>query len=184
MPDSFDSEAPLFTTRLELEPIRTKHAAPLFTPLQDAQLYTFIPDDPPVSLDVLEGRYQRWERRAASDGREVWLNWAAQAQVTGKWVGTFQATVMEDGAALLAYMVFAPFQRRGLAREGCARIIEYLASAYSVKVVAAEIDTRNTGSIALVTSLGFRLVATTYGADTFKGAVSDEYRFEIAVEQE
>jgi hypothetical protein len=34
----------------------------------------------------------------------------------------------------------------------------------------------------LVRSLGFRLVATTYGADTFKGAVSDENRYEFVIE--
>jgi RimJ/RimL family protein N-acetyltransferase len=184
MPDPLDSEAPLFTTRLILEPTRTKHAAPLFTQLQDAQLYTFIPDDPPASLEALQDRYRRWQRRASPDGREIWLNWATRLLASGEWIGTFQATITADHQALLAYMIFAPYQRRGFAQEGCARVIEYLASAYSVKVIAAEIDTRNTSSIALVTSLGFRLVATTYGADTFKGAVSDEYRFELAVEQE
>jgi len=34
---------------------------------------------------------------------------------------------------------------------------------------------------ALVKSLGFRLVATTYGADIFKCVVGDEHRFEIIV---
>jgi hypothetical protein len=34
---------------------------------------------------------------------------------------------------------------------------------------------------ALVKSLGFRLVATTYGADIFKCVVGDEHRFEIVV---
>ena len=177
-------EASLFTTRLALEPVRAEHAALLFTSLQDPHLYTFIPDDPPVSLDALEGRYQRWERRVAPDECEIWLNWAARLRSTGEWVGTFQASITEAHQALLAYMIFAPYQRQGFAREGCVRIIECLTSAYGVKVVAAEIDTRNTSSIALVMSLGFRLVATTSGADTFKGAVSDEYRFELAIEQE
>jgi [ribosomal protein S5]-alanine N-acetyltransferase len=65
-------------------------------------------------------------------------------------------------------MIFSPYQRQGLAREGCQRVIERLADEYGVQVIAAEIDTRNAGSIALVSSLGFRLVSTTYGADTFK----------------
>jgi RimJ/RimL family protein N-acetyltransferase len=176
-----DRETTLFTARLALEPLRVAHAAPLFILLQDQRLYTFIPDDPPDSLEALEGRYRRWERRASPDGREIWLNWAARLRATGEWVGTFQATI-GDHQALLAYMTFAPYQRQGLAREGCLRVIEYLASGYGVQVVAAEIDTRNTASIALVKSLGFRLVATTCGADTFKGAISDEYRFELATE--
>jgi [ribosomal protein S5]-alanine N-acetyltransferase len=178
-PESLDTEAPLLTPRLALAPLRAEHAALLFESLQDPRLYTYIPDDPPDSLQALEARYQRWERRASPDGHEVWLNWAAQSRATGEWVGTFQATIMEDREALLAYMIFTPFQRQGFAREGCLRVIEHLVEGYGVEV-AAEIDTRNAASIALVESLGFRLVATTYEADTFKGAVSDEHRYERA----
>jgi ribosomal-protein-alanine N-acetyltransferase len=49
-----------------------------------------------------------------------------------------------------------------------------------VSRVAAEIDTRNTASIHLVEALGFARVATTPGADFFKGAASDEYRYELS----
>jgi [ribosomal protein S5]-alanine N-acetyltransferase len=179
--DSHDAETPLLTARLLLEPVRSEHAALLFAPLQDLRLYSYIPDDPPTSLEALQDRYRRWERRTSPDGREMWLNWAARALASSEWVGTFQATITKDHQALLAYIIFPSSQRQGLAREGCLRVIEHLVERYGVEVVAAEIDTRNASSIALVKSLGFRLVATTYGADTFKGAVSDEYRFEIVV---
>jgi [ribosomal protein S5]-alanine N-acetyltransferase len=180
-PESPDTETSLFTARLALEPVRSEHAALLFTALQDPRLYTYIPDDPPASLEALQSRYRRWERRGSADGHEVWLNWAARLRTGAEWVGTFQATVIEQRTALLAYMIFAPYQRQGFAREGCQLIIEHLADGYGAEVVAAEIDTRNTRSIALVESLGFRLVATTHGADTFKGALSDEHRFERVV---
>jgi [ribosomal protein S5]-alanine N-acetyltransferase len=180
-PDTDDTETSLFTARLALEPVRSEHAALLFTALQDPRLYTYIPDDPPASLEALKDRYRRWERRSSADGREVWLNWAARLRANDEWVGTFQATIMEAQRALLAYMIFPPYQRQGFAREGCQRVIEHLADRYGAEVVAAEIDTRNTRSIALVESLGFRLVATTHGADTFKGALSDEHRFERVV---
>lgn len=180
-PRSHATEAPLFTTRLALEPTQVKHAALLFAPLQEQRLYTYIPDDPPVSVAALQSRYRRWQRRASPDGREIWLNWAARLRAGSEWIGMFQATITEDQQALLAYMIFSPHQRQGFAREGCARVIEHLASDYGVQVVAAEIDTRNAASIALVESLGFRLVTTTHGADTFKGALSDEYRFELVV---
>jgi RimJ/RimL family protein N-acetyltransferase len=176
---SLDPEALLFTPRLVLDPIRSEHAAQLFTLLQDDLLYAFIPDDPPASLAALQDRYRRWERRTSADGREVWLNWAARLRESSEWIGTFQATITEDCQALLAYMIFSPYQRQGVAREGCQRVIEHLVDAHGVQVVAAVIDTRNTASIALVESLGFQLVATTNGADTFKGAVSDEYRYEL-----
>jgi RimJ/RimL family protein N-acetyltransferase len=177
----FDTEASLFTRRLALEPVRSDYAARLFTPLQDPRLYTYIPDDPPTSLAALQDRYRRWERRASPDGCEIWLNWAARLRETSEWVGTFQATITENRQALLAYMIFSPYQRQGLACEGCLHVIEHLRGIYGVRIVAAEIDTRNAGSIALVRSLGFRLVSTTYEADTFKGAVSDEHRFALVV---
>jgi ribosomal-protein-alanine N-acetyltransferase len=180
-PESPDTETSLFTARLALEPVRSEHAARLFTALQDPRLYTYIPDDPPASLEALQSRYRRWERRGSADGHEVWLNWAACLRTGAEWVGAFQATVIEQHTALLAYMIFSPYQRQGFAREGCQRIIEHLADGYGVEVVAAEIDTRNTRSIALVEALGFRLVATSHGADTFKGALSDEHRFERVV---
>jgi RimJ/RimL family protein N-acetyltransferase len=180
-PEAFDVETSLFTMRLALEPLRSEHAASVFTALQDLRLYTYIPDDPPASIAALQDRYRRWERRASPEGRESWLNWSARLRETNEWVGTFQATITADRQALLAYMIFSPYQRQGLAREGCQRVIERLADEYGVQVIAAEIDTRNAGSIALVSSLGFRLVSTTYGADTFKGVTSDEYRFELVV---
>jgi ribosomal-protein-alanine N-acetyltransferase len=172
-------EASLCTRRLALEPLRSEHAALLYAALLDPRLYTYIPDDPPTSLEALQDRYRRWERRASPDGREVWLNWAARLREISEWIGTFQATITKERQALLAYMIFSPYQRQGLAREGCQRVIEHLVDAYGVQVVAAEIDTRNTASIALVESLGFQLVATISGADTFKGAISDEYHYEL-----
>lgn len=179
--DSHDAETPLLTARLLLEPVRSEHAASLFAPLQDPRLYIYIPDDPPTSLEALQDRYRRWERHASPDGREIWLNWVARQCASDEWVGTFQATITEDHQALLAYMIFPSYQRQGFAREGCLSIIEHLVERYGVEVIAAEIDMRNATSIALVKSLCFRLVATTYGADTFKGVVSDEHRFEIVV---
>ncbi len=149
--DSHDAETPLLTARLLLEPVRSEHAASLFAPLQDPRLYTYIPDDPPTSLEALQDRYRRWERRISPDGREVWLNWIARALASGEWVGTFQATITEDHQALLAYMIFPSYQRQGFACEGCLSVIEHLVERYGVKFIAAEIDMRNASSIALLT---------------------------------
>jgi ribosomal-protein-alanine N-acetyltransferase len=49
---------------------------------------------------------------------------------------------------------------------------------YRVCRVFAEIDTRNARSIRLVERLGFTRVALSPRADYFKGAYSDEYRYE------
>lgn len=171
-------EMALTTTRLLLEPLVPAHAAALYPLLQDVRLYTYIPEDPPTSLEALTARYQRLTARHSPDGQEVWLNWVAHLRAGSDYMGTFQATVEPDGTALLAYMIFPLYQRQGFAREGCERVLQHLVDDYQVRLVVAEIDTRNRASISLVESLGFTQVAERPAADYFKGAVSDEYRYE------
>ncbi len=48
-----------------------------------------------------------------------------------------------------------------------------------MRVVTAEMDTRNAASVSLAEALGFVRVGTTPGADHFKDSVSDEYRYEL-----
>jgi RimJ/RimL family protein N-acetyltransferase len=172
-------ETPLRTPRLSLEPLCAEHAAVLYDALQDPSLYTYIPEDAPVSPEALAARYQRLSARRSPDGQEAWLNWAARRDASHDYIGTFQASVHVDTTASIAYMVFAPFQRQGYAREGCARMLDHLFGDYGVTLVAAELDTRNAASIALVESLGFSRVATTPNADFFKGTASDEHRYAL-----
>lgn len=172
-------ESPLATPRLVLEALTAAHAPALCPLLLDPALYRFIPQNPPASLDALAVRYRRLAARRSPDGREAWLNWAIRDRASGAYVGTLEATVFPDRTALVAYLVFVPFQRRGYARDGLARVLAQLFADYRIATVAAEIDTRNAASIALVEGLGFARVATTRGADFFKGSVSDEYRFEL-----
>ena len=174
-----DPELLFETPRLLLEPLNVGHAIALFEALQAPELYTYIPQDPPSSLEALKTRYTALASRRSPDGQEGWLNWALNLRATGAYVGTVQATVRADQTALLAYMIFVPFWRQGYARESCARVLAHLFGDYYVSQVAAEIDTRNTSSIQLVEALGFTRVATTPGADFFKGAISDEYRYEL-----
>jgi ribosomal-protein-alanine N-acetyltransferase len=58
-------------------------------------------------------------------------------------------------------------------------LLEHLFQDYRVGIVAAEIDTRNAASIALVENLGFERVGFQKDADHFKGSTSDEYRYEL-----
>jgi RimJ/RimL family protein N-acetyltransferase len=175
-----EPEHSLKTARLLLEPLATHQAALLFEALQAAELYTFIPQDPPSSLDALTARYAVLASRRSPDGQEIWLNWVLRLHDTGVYVGTVQATLRADHTALLAYMVFPPFWGKGYAREGCDAVLAHLFERYRVSRVAAEIDTRNAASIHLIEALGFTRVVTMRSADFFKGAVSDEYRYELS----
>lgn len=173
-----DSEQPIETPRLTLEPLVVAHAEALYSALQAPDLYRFIPQDPPQSVEWLAARYARLAMRHAPDNAEIWLNWASRLRESDVYVGTVQATVFADHTALLAYEVFPPYWHRGFAREACAHVLAHLVAEYGVSRVAAEIDTRNAASIHLVEALGFTRVAMTPHADFFKGAPSDEYRYE------
>lgn len=179
-----DTEQPLLTPRLRLEPLVAAHAPALYPLLQDAALYTYIPQEPPDSLEALTTRYGKLAARRSPDGAEIWLNWAVWSQESGGYAGTLQATVLADSTAFLAYMFFMRFQRQGYAREGCEHVLESLRDDYKVRRVVAEIDTRNAASIKLAESLGFARTAFSPAADFFKGATSDEYRYEREYEAE
>jgi RimJ/RimL family protein N-acetyltransferase len=174
-----DPEQTLETPHLLLEPLVANHAAALYPALQAPELYRFIPQDPPPSPDSLAARYAALATRRSPDGREMWLNWALHRRDKGAYVGTLEATVYEDYTASLAYLVFPPFWRQGYATEACECVLAHLFADYRVSRVAAEIDTRNTASIHLVEALGFTRVAMLTNADFFKGAPSDEYRYEL-----
>jgi [ribosomal protein S5]-alanine N-acetyltransferase len=180
-------ETTLETERLLLEPLMPEHAALLFEDLADERLYRFIPTDTPESAEALERRYRKLSSRRSPDGSEVWLNFAMRLREEGtlpkaSYVGMLEATVFPNRSAHIAYTVFVPFWRRGYAREGCARMLRHLLEDYGVRVVVAEMDTRNAASVSLAEALGFERVGTTLGADHFKGSVSDEHRYELHVE--
>jgi [ribosomal protein S5]-alanine N-acetyltransferase len=173
------TETVLETPSLSIEPLLSAHAVRLYEGLKDERLYEFIPQNPPASPQALEDRYQGLSSRRSPDNSEVWLNWALRARRSGDYVGVLEATVHENLTATIAYMVFVPFQGRGVAVEACRRLLAHLFEDYRVSVVAAEIDTRNVASIALVESLGFERAAFHKDADYFKGTSSDEYRYEL-----
>ncbi|NKI70700.1 GNAT family N-acetyltransferase [Collimonas pratensis] len=174
------AETILSTPRLDLEPLLARHAALLFAHLCDAGLYTYMPHQPPASVASLAERYQRLESRRSMDGSDIWLNWAVRLADSEEYVGYVQASIEADGHAMLAYFVFAPFQRQGYAMEMCSKVRDYLLNAFAASSVYALIDTRNRASIALVEKMSFQREAMLPNADHFKGASSDEYRYRYA----
>src|SRR4051812_18938496 len=116
----------LHTPRLVLEPLLEAHAEPLFAGFADAALYTFLPGDPPATVDALRARFRRLQARAAPDGRDRWLNWASRWRGEGAYAGLVEATVHPDGTADLAYFVFTAHQNRGLGVEAARAVIEHL----------------------------------------------------------
>jgi RimJ/RimL family protein N-acetyltransferase len=128
-----------------------------------------FPTCPPASVEALA-------RQASPDGAEIWLNWAIGAAHGASFAGYVQATVRPArAAASIACLVFPDQWRRGVATEAVGAVVTHLFARYPIGRIDAEIDARNRASIALVEALGFARSGLTRAADTFKGAVSDEY---------
>lgn len=175
-------EAVLHTERLRLEPQAERHADELFAPLSDPRLYEHVPQEPPASLAALRERLGLLAARRPRDGSELWLNWVMRDARDGGCRGRLQATVRRDASAYIAYEVFPPFWRRGLAREGCARMIEWLIDELQVQHFVAEVDSLNAASLRLLERLGFRRAAWREAADHFKGRSSDEWTLRLAAQ--
>ena len=173
--------ANLISERLRIEPIRPAHAELVFSSLQNPAIYTYLPEDPPTAVG-LQKRYDFWEKGESPDGEELWLNWVAFLRDSMTPVGTFQATLPKGKPGGFAYVVFPSFWREGYAREMATCVITHLFEAHRMPSLFAEIDTRNTASIRLVESLGLTRIATTQGADFFKGESSDEYTYSVSRE--
>jgi ribosomal-protein-alanine N-acetyltransferase len=173
------AERTLTTEHFVLEPIVQGHADELFAGLSAAALYSFIPGDPPASVEELRAQFRRWQARRSASGDEVWLNYAVREQASGHVCGTLQSTIVSVGFAYLAYFVFAEHWRRGVASEACRELVRVLFVTFGVDRVVAHVDTRNEASIRLLKTLRFQLVDTIPGADTFKGGVSDEFVFAL-----
>lgn len=177
-----NAETVLKTERLKLEPLQQAHAALLFPWLQDPRIYTYTPQNPPVSLHALAQRYALLQGRLAPEGDEAWLNWAVRLTSSSSaptYVGCVQATVLPTRSAYLAYEFFPPFWGNGYAGEACGCVLQQIFVDYAITTVEAEVDTRNTASIRLLERLGFARVGYKAEADFFKGSSSDEYTYRL-----
>lgn len=172
-------ETVLRTERLLLEPLQERHASLLFPLLQDPRIYTYIPQEPPVSLDAMEQRYRRLQSRLSPAGDQAWLNWAVRLEATPEYVGRVEISVLPGATAQLAYELNPASWDKGYATEACRRVLEVIRVDYSIAEFTAQVDTRNASSIRLLERLGFTRVGLPVAADFFKGSASDEYTYRL-----
>ena len=167
--------------RLIMKPVHRDLASQVWPILQDENLYTFIPQDPP-SLEALEKRYLFLENTLSPDKTEYWLNWVLFNQDKQEVIGTLQAGVhIENKQATIAYMIGIHAQNKGYATEAVQALIHYLKDQYQITQVKAWIDTRNAASIRLVEKVGMQQVEFIEKADHFKGSDSDEYVYQLDI---
>ena len=145
------------STRLRAEPIQSTHAAVLYPLLLDEQIYTYLPENAPISLASLEERYEFLSAGTSPDGREHWLNWVLFEEETDAAIGYLQATVASEFASI-AYVLNPAYWGKGYATEAVKAMIDYLFSSFDIASIRAEINPENSHSIRLIERLGFRFL--------------------------
>ena len=148
------SDLRMRTDRLRIEPLASDHAQQVFELLQDGRVYEYIPEMPPPTVEALEARYSQLVAGPRPDVDQRWLNWIMFLKQSESPVGSLQATISKSQAEI-AYIVYPKYWRKGFAKEGVMRLLDYLSAVAGVTEAVANIDHRNAASIALVRSVGF-----------------------------
>jgi RimJ/RimL family protein N-acetyltransferase len=140
-------------------------------------------------------RYQSWDSFALDDAERLiagqataepdapgtWLQLAVVETASGAFVGDCGLHVRADDPRQMEVgITFAPaHQRRGLATEALARVLEYAFGALGKHRVSAVTDADNRAAAALFRRLGFRQEAHFVEHVWFKGAWGSEYLFAL-----
>ncbi|WP_059105270.1 GNAT family N-acetyltransferase [Shouchella shacheensis] len=165
------------TEDLLLEELNSHHAEHLYDILQDDKIYTYIPENAPVSIKALKDRYKILEKGSLKE-EEIWLNYAIYSFVKKEYIGTLQATVLLDKSSIMmAYVLDPRVWGEGYASKALSMMIADLNSKFKDFSYYAYIDTRNKRSIKLVKNLGFKCIDYIENADFFKGSSSNEFVF-------
>lgn len=138
---------------MNFEPLRARHAEELFGVLNDDELYEFIDEPPPRSVEALARRYKRLEAGRSPDGSSVWLNWVVREPRERLAIGFVQATV-EDRKAHIGYVIGKNYWGKGLGTAAVCWLLARLDSMGLTKIVAT-VEVRNLRSIRLLEKLGF-----------------------------
>jgi RimJ/RimL family protein N-acetyltransferase len=138
---------------LRFEPLRAQHASELFNVLLDHELYEFIDERPPHSVESLVRRYRALESRRSPDGSQLWLNWVVRAPPEHRAIGYVQATV-QGREAHIGYLIAKDYWGKGFATVAVAWLIHQLSSIGVDKIVAT-VEERNQRSMRVLEKLGF-----------------------------
>jgi [ribosomal protein S5]-alanine N-acetyltransferase len=153
---------------LTLEPRLGAHADELFGLLSDPQLYAYLDEAPPASVEALRDKWARSESRKSPDGTQHWLNWIVRDD-DGRAAGYVQTTVFPNREANVAYVLGRAHEGKGLATRAVRRMLDDVAAAFDVDRFVITVDHRNERSIRLAERLGFVREAPAPGSTVAAG---------------
>jgi RimJ/RimL family protein N-acetyltransferase len=152
---------PLATDRLDLEPLHEAHAELLIEPFMDDRVWTYLPHLRPADREAVRARLERWLAPPPPDMPEAlgFENWVGFERATRGLVGTFQATIMHAGSAMIGYIVFPEYWHHGYAVEAMTAVCAHLRDAHEIRRIVADMDRRNEASVAVAQRLGLVEIA-------------------------
>ncbi|MEV6161305.1 GNAT family N-acetyltransferase [Streptomyces sp. NPDC052052] len=141
------------TARLDALPLRVAYADEMAAVLGDPALHTYT-GGAPETADELRARYER-QTAGSPDPGVGWWNWVLRVRDEGRLVGYVQATVhARDAEAEIAWVVGAPWQGRGYAKEAAAGLVAHLSGLPVVETVVAHIHPDHAASAAVAAAAG------------------------------
>ncbi len=115
----------LETKRLILKPLLPEHAPRILKGLKGPKLFRFIPVDPFKTVGAVREHIEEKIRHNSRQSKPNWLNWVIILK-PDTCVGPAQITVYyKRRSAFMAYYIFSPWWRRGIAKKACAKIVEH-----------------------------------------------------------
>jgi aminoglycoside 6'-N-acetyltransferase len=145
---------PILTPLLAIEPLQQRDLAAFVEYRQDPEVARFQSWDTNYSnqqaLELIEGQIG-----IVFPNLDQWLQLAIRLQANDELVGDLAVHNLGEAKVEIGFTVSRPFQRRGIAREAVAALIDVLEREFGTEEIIATPDSRNTASIKLLESLGF-----------------------------
>ena len=163
---------PLLTPRLSIEPLKL------------SDLYTFVG----YRQDANIARFQSWDTTYSAEqaveliesqtgvmlpDEEQWLQLGIHDRTSGELVGDLALHSQKDSQSVfeLGFTIASQHQGKGFAREAASRLMSFLFSKAGAEKIVANTDRRNTASIRLLLSLGFKSHPEKSWTENFKNEI-------------
>jgi RimJ/RimL family protein N-acetyltransferase len=148
---------PLLTPRLSIEPLKLSDLGTFVGYRQDDDVARFQSWDTTYSAEqALELIDSQAGVKLPNEGQ--WLQLGIHDQISGELVGDLALHLVTESQSVfeLGFTIASRHQGQGFAREAASRLMSFLFSEIGAEKIVANTDRRNTASIRLLVSLGFK----------------------------
>jgi aminoglycoside 6'-N-acetyltransferase len=160
---------PLLTPRLSIEPLK----------LSDLNFFVDYRQDPEIA------RFQGWDSSYSVEqavelidsqaglllpSQGQWLQLGVREKISGELVGdlALHCLIESEPTFEIGFTIARKHQGKGFAKESASRLMNYLFFEVGAKEIVANTDRRNTSSVNLLLSLGFKRQTSKSWTENFK----------------